>query len=178
MIFDLKDNKPTITIEAIHIPEFRAIWEEDESPEKVKASGALAYVYHMADYSSSYAQLERKERGKVLREDYIVDGWFPEHLIDAAIEKYKLLTETEMMRLVQSGLATCVKLRTYLDDIDFKERDTQGKPIYVAKDVVTTLKQIGALYTSLEELNEQVKKGKGAKRNIKRNVKPSTILDE
>lgn len=178
MIFDLKDNVPIISVEGVHIPEFKAIWESDDDPDKLKASGALAYVYHVSDYESSYAKLPQKDRELEVRQDYIIDDWFPTELIEAAILKYKRLTETEEVRLIQSALNACAKVREYFDDIDFKDRDAQGKPVYTIREVMNALKEIGKTRASLEDLEEMVVRKRKKQRQIKKNVVPSEILDD
>lgn len=178
MIFDLQNNEPKITIEGIHIPEFRAIWEADKSKDKIFASQALAYVYHIADHSSVYAKQSPEERRKLVRDAYLKDELTDEmkELIATAIAVYKKLQETPSMRLLESAKNACEKLSEYFNTIDFTMLDDRGKPVYSARDLSTNLEKIGKIVISLNELETIVAKEKAKAKQIRRNAKPSNIL--
>lgn len=179
MIFDLINNEPTITIEGIFIPEFRAIWEADKSKDKSKASQALSYVYNVADYSSNYSKLPEDERRKECANDYLIDDFDSEDMdrINEAIVKYFKLQETTSMRLLKAAKFAANKLSDYFYGIDFTEVDFNGKLKYNAKDLAINLEKVGKIISSLGDLDEIVAKEKASGRDIRRGVKPSVILD-
>ena len=60
MIFDVINNVPIITPEALYsISEFRVLWDRDKTKDKSKAQKEFAYIYHMADPKSIYANLAK-----------------------------------------------------------------------------------------------------------------------
>lgn len=178
MIFDLVNNNPIITIEGLHIPEFKTLWKMDKTKDKLKVSGVLAYVYHMASPVSVYAQLSPEERESQVKEDYIVDNWFPKPETQEAIEKMKLLEETSEMRFLASVEYALNKLKEYNYSVDFKALDDNGKPIYNIRDVLATTEKAGKLFESLAALKDIVNKQKTTQVKRKGNVKPSSILHD
>lgn len=178
MIFDLEDNVPKITIEGIHIPEFRAIWEADKSEDKEIASQILPYIYHMVSPKSSYSQMNMKEREEVVKADYIKNKkWEPDELVKKAMDKYTKLISTPSLRLVLAAEGAADKLSDYYNQLDFSERDHSGKLIYSANDLSNTLAKVSSIVTSLQELRKKVEKeqveGKTSRRG---GVQPSRIL--
>lgn len=178
MIFDLVNNVPQITIEGLHIPEFTAIWAEDDREDKARASGALAYVYHVGSPKSLYSKYSPEERVKTAYNDYIVEEWFPEELIQAAIDKLIKLEETPEMRFLKSVEYALQKLEEYNYSIDFNALDDRGKPIYSVRDVVSTVKEAGKLFESIEALKQTINKLKEQKRNIRKDITPSSVLHD
>jgi len=178
MIFDLKNNEPTITIEGVHIPEFRAIWEADNTEDKSVASQVLSYVYHIADHSSVYAKQSPSERKRLVRDAYLKDELSDEmkELMAEAIAMYKKLQTTPSMRLLTSARNACEKLSEYFDTIDFAMLDDRGKPVYSARDLSTNLEKIGKIVISLNELETIVAKEKAKAKQIRKDAKPSAIL--
>lgn len=178
MIFDLINNEPKITIEGIFIPEFRTIWENDETEDKLRASQALSYIYHVADFASNYAKLSEDDRLKQCKEDYLIDSPTDEEWDDIAkaIAKYKKLQDTHSMRLLAGARYSVDKFTEYFYSIDFNERDDRGKPVHNAKDLASNLEKIGKIVTSLNDLEDVVNKERASNSKIARGAKPSNIL--
>lgn len=159
MIFTIRDNIPTITLEGVNIPEFKAVWMDDPSEDKTKARKELAYIYHMASSKSSYAKLSQDERMYEVKRDYIgTEDWEPSVLVLDAIAKYKKLNTTELMRLLEAASGVADKLADYFNNIDFGEINSQGLPTYEASSVINSLSKLSNVVKSIRELNEQVKK--------------------
>ena len=177
MIFDLENNEPKITILGIHIPEFRVIWEADETPNKEVASQIIPYIYHMVDPKSPYAKLNLESREKTVRKDYInIEGWQPSQMVQEAMDKYKLLTTTHSMRLLEGALIAADKLADYFKNINFTDMSADGKPIYNAKDLAINLSKVGSIVTSLQELKAKVEKEQTEAPTRRGNVNPSSVL--
>lgn len=179
MIFDLKNNEPTITIEGIFIPEFRTIWENDKDENKLKASQMLTYVYHVSDFSSSYSKLAEEDRLQQCKEDYLTlelddNDW---DMISKAISKYKKLQDTHSMRLLAGARYSVDKFTEYFYSIDFNERDDKGRPVHNAKDLASNLEKIGKIVTSLNDLEDVVNKERASNSKIARGAKPSSVLN-
>jgi hypothetical protein len=159
MIFTIRNNVPTITLEGVNIPEFKAIWMNDPSEEKILASKELAYVYHMASPKSSYAKLSELEKEGEVRRDFIgKDDWEPSELVLQAINKFKKLNTTELMRLLDAAASVADKLADYFNGIDFEEVSMQGLPKYEAASVINSLSKLSSVVKSIRELREQVNK--------------------
>jgi hypothetical protein len=56
--FDIKDGKLIVKAQDLTIPVFKEIYERDTSKLKTTAIKELMYIYHMADPSSPYADME------------------------------------------------------------------------------------------------------------------------
>lgn len=179
MIFDLINNEPRINIEGIFIPEFRAIWENDKSKDKAKASKCLSYVYFVSDFSSPYAKQTEDEKIISCKKDYLnfelsTKEW---ELVNNAVNKYKELQETHSMRLLASAKFAINKLTEYFYSIDFEERDLSGKPVHNSRDLSINLEKVGKILSSLNDLEEIVNRERSSAPKISRNAKPSSILN-
>jgi hypothetical protein len=178
MIFDLVNNEPIITIEGLHIPELNKIWVMDKTKNKLKASGALKYVYHMSYPDSVYSKLSEEERPIIVKEDYIVDNWYPESELKDAIEKVIKLEVTPEMRFLSSCEYALKALEDFNYSIDFKLKDEKGKQIFKITEVIASIEKAGKLFESILSLKNTINKTRTTKTKRKGNVKPSSILHE
>ena len=69
------------------------------------------------------------------------------------------------------------KLRKYLREIDFNEKDDKGKPIYPANMLTSTVKQIPDLIRTLEEA-ERVLNSEAIESSKMKGNKEKSILDD
>lgn len=60
-LFIVRDDQPYLNPVGINVPEFKKLWEADDSAEKAQYARELAYIFHMCDYQSPYYDLENKE---------------------------------------------------------------------------------------------------------------------
>jgi hypothetical protein len=173
MIFDIINSHPVVTPEALYsIPEFKIIWDRDASDDKIRAQKEFAYIYHMGDSKSIYANISALERKETIIED-LFDGKFVEDKeIQEALKKYKFLRETPAMRLLNSSIKACDKLSGYFDDVDFLLRDANGKPLFTAKDVAMNLEKVGNIRESLIKLEQAVNKEQETAPKIRKGVTP------
>lgn len=64
------------------------------------------------------------------------------------------------MRLLKSSMNAVEKVAYYLDSVDPNERNPlDGKPIFKTKDIIAEIKGAKDLIASLQELEDEVKKG-------------------
>ncbi|QDP46367.1 MAG: hypothetical protein GOVbin1709_29 [Prokaryotic dsDNA virus sp.] len=159
-LFDLRDFKVTISPKALIVPEFKALWDRDESKNKSTALSELAYVYYLSDFKSPYLlSLDISVVKHTVAKDFMKDeNYKPDDLVEEAIKKYKSLQETPSMRLLNSSLVTVSKLTDYLESVDLDERDDKNKPIYKPSDITNSLKSIGGIVESLTKVRDQVEK--------------------
>ncbi len=159
-LFDLKNGVVVISPEGLLIPEFKALWDEDKTKDKEKALQQLSYVYFISDYKSPYvASYDAHLLLSVVARDFMKDeSYDPNHMVLAAIDKYKKLQDTPSMKLLIAAVKTVNNLSTYLEHIDLQERDNAGRPVYKPNDVSTSLSKIGSIVESLKKVREQVER--------------------
>jgi hypothetical protein len=129
---------------ALTIPEF-----------KDRTTKELAFVYFFVDHRSSYAAYDEEERKDILLKDL---GIKVTPYLKAAIDKYKELSETHAIKLLNSARASVNKLEKYFQNIDLTAMDDNGKLLYQAKDLVANLSKIGEVVEGLDRLEELVQK--------------------
>ena len=159
-LFDLQNRKVVISPEALLIPEFKEIWERDETEHKEVALAELSYVYFVSDYKSIYRSgISEGELHAVVAKDFLKDeAYEPCPQVRSAMTKYMMLQETPSMRLLVASLSTVDKLTDYLQHVDLSERDARDKPVYKPSDITNSLKSIGGIVESLHKVRAQVEK--------------------
>lgn len=158
-IFDIKENKVVLNATSLAIPEFKEIYESDESIAKEKALREISYIVFNGDMTldNPYRNYQEDEREGILRKEFL-KGKAPRENLKVALEKFKKLHETVAVRLLRSAKRAADKLAEYFDNVDFNEKDSQGRLIYSARDVASNLKEIGNIVKSLTTLEDQVRK--------------------
>lgn len=129
---------------SLTIPEFKALKIEE-----------LAAVYFYADHRSPYAVYPEEERWKKINES-IKAAASPK--TKAAIDRYRLLSETSAVKLLNAARESVSKLERYFKEVDLTITDDNGRPIYHAKDLIANLANMGKVVSGLDELEELVKK--------------------
>ena len=129
---------------ALTIPEFKAL-KIDE----------LSAVYFLADHRSPYIVYAEDERLEKVQESIKIAA---SPKIKAAILKYKELSETSAIKLLNAARESVVKLEKYFKEVDLTLTDDNGRPIYHAKDLIANLANMGKVVSGLDELEELVKK--------------------
>jgi hypothetical protein len=129
---------------ALTIPEFKALKLEE-----------LSAVYFFTDHRSPYTVYSEEERWEKINESIKV---ILSPKIKKAIDKYKLLSETSAVKLLNSAKESVSKLERYFKDIDLTLTDDNGRPIYHAKDLIANLSSMGKVVSGLDELEDLVKK--------------------
>ena len=173
MIFDVINNVPIITPEALYsISEFRVLWDRDKSKDKSQAQKEFAFVYHMADPKSIYANLSKTNKKEIIIDDLFKNEFVEDEEVVLAIRKYKELRETPALRLLKSSISACDKLSEYFEGIDFTLKDLNGKLVYTAKDVASNLEKVGNIRESLVKLEQAVEKEQEKAPKIRKGVTP------
>lgn len=158
-VFDYNKGQIEVRPEVMMVSEFKALWDRDKDQLKTKAYKELFYVYCMCDYSSPYNGYSPYEKeGRVKQDCFKDDKYVIDKPIKDAMAKYIKLTETTNLRLLRSARSAAEKLGVYFDLVNFDELDSQGRPLYNAKDLADNLKKVGDIVDSLSKLEVQVKK--------------------
>jgi hypothetical protein len=158
-LFNIKNDQIILDPDSLAIPVFKTIWDNDKTKGKARATQVISYIYYMSDFKSPYSIYPEKKRKEILKEEFIKDKEWKEGInVDKAIQTYRGFQETHTMRLMRAARAAADQLSIYFEDVDFKEKDDQGRPVYTAKDVATSLEKVGKIVESLDKLEEKIKK--------------------
>ena len=140
------------------IPEFAAILDRG----RAVAVKQFAYIFHIEDHSSPYANgyVDAYDRQKaVAKAIFSQDNYTPDATIKKAMEKYRELTKTPMVLLLESANIAILKLRDYFNDLDFTDLDEKsGRMVNDPKKVSDTIKGLGGLVESVRKLEDEVAK--------------------
>jgi len=152
-----------------HITPFDNIIERDDSENHSEASKELAYIHFMGHYESAYANLpEDRRKEKVIKDIFGRDSdWEPDEVVEKGLEKYKELTESEYIRLLNAARSGANQLIEYFKQLDLQERDKNDKLVHKAKDVIKNISEIGEVVEGMDKLKEQIEKNQ-AKKNANR----------
>ena len=159
-IFEFTADKVVVTKDYQQIKEFKTLLEHKE------AEKYISYVYHIVDYNSPYANYNYEKRKHEVNKD-ILGGKKPPDIVLEAIKKYKELSETDSIKLLNAARSGARKLQGYFEEIDPMASDDPGK---VAKDLMAGLKDVGKLLDSLKDWEDKVMKEKEST-TLRRGVK-------
>lgn len=157
-ILDLKDGKIVISPECLAITPFKELWESDISKTKSLATNKIKYVWFYSDYSSPYFQQPEEVRQKMIILDVIRDKDFKVTKdIKDCIAKYKELSSTPAIRMVESANILAGKMESYFKDVDLAAVDVKKvTDIFInMPKIVSSLKE--AEKKCMEEVNNGVK---------------------
>lgn len=171
--------KLTITEEALLVAPFSVIWDRDKSKNKQKALQEFGIMYFQCDPRSDYMFLtdENERLDKIKEQQGLPKTWKPDTKLQKAMEVYKELTQTTASLLLQDTRILIDKVREQLKEIDLKEVDEKGKPIYTLSTVTSTIKQIPQLSKDLTEAEAALVKDIEENSKI-RGQKAKTILED
>ena len=165
-LFDFDNRKVIPSPEALLIKEFKDIYDADKSKDKKIALEELAYIVYMADYKSPY-----KNKTEDVRADYVIKdvittkGWKESTLVKAGIEKYKDLTKTSSMGLLEDIEYGVSKIRQYFrNNADALATDEEGK---VTAQYLTNAEKIEKLLVILDKLKTRVEEEKLVEMKLK-----------
>lgn len=157
-LFELVNQQPIITAEALLIPVFKKIWDSDKSKDKGLAIKELAYVYLSTDYKSVYGAFPQDVKIVTIIKDLFGGKYSPSKDVVEAIKKYEELQDTFNMRFLKSAKSAAEKTMGYFDSIDYEERDAKGNLVYKVKEVTSALKDCAGIIETLDKLIEKVSK--------------------
>jgi hypothetical protein len=159
-LFEIKNGLVVYSPIALSIKEFKAIWDRDKSKDKELANLELSYVCFVTDFRSVYKAYDEVDRSNKIIQDLFpkYEGWKPDKVVKAAIDKYKEMSRTSLMDLSDAVDHAVRKFGKYFWNVDFLALDDRGKPIYVAKDFGITVKHANEIVDSVRELKLKVER--------------------
>lgn len=123
-IFDINDSQVVINENCLLIPEFKKIVEVYADPIPV-----LCYVHFFSDPKSPYANLPMDQKEEIILKDYPGEYTTDDEPVYKAVEKLKMLYETESMRLYRRAKSALDNLGRYLESavlIDGRDSNVPG----------------------------------------------------
>lgn len=167
------------------VKEFAKLWDpkrnickEDKKGElRLRAYKEFTYIYLVLDFKSPYFKYLEQDKHEAALAD---SGLSEEDLSDEdflnAFRKYKEIIETDpYLRLLKAAYRHLHKMEVELDEIDYSERDIDGKPIYKMGEQLKNFDQIGKQYTVLKSLEEQYKTSQEAEAKVRGDVELGTF---
>lgn len=155
-----KYNKDTYEIdvspEAMMLSVFKRLKTKYKSDDKFKQ--VLDFIYFYSDPRSDYAYITDDEtRAEEIKKALgLPDKWsYEEKEVQEAIDYYSSMKPISA-QLLEDTFKTVNKLRAYMNDIDFKQLDDKGKPVYPPNMITSTIKMIPSLVKDLHEAERAV----------------------
>lgn len=155
-LLELSNNYPTVTAEALMIPEFAALWKRDKNKNKDNAKTEIAYIYFILDFKSPYLAYSNEERESVIKKDLFKnENWKPDKEISDAMHKYTEMMETPVTRMLKSAFKGVDKLQEFLDNVDLDERTRSGGVVFKAGEVSKTIGDLDKVASSVKGLMDK-----------------------
>jgi hypothetical protein len=157
--------------EVLLVREFANLWEvqrnkipgDTRGGERRLAFREFTYIYLMYDWESPYKTFSEAERHtEAMYDASLSEKQMEDEKFRRACKKYQDMQETHMSRLLKSAYRTVDELRLFYELVNLQERDDMGKPIHNAKQILDSLGGLGKVITSIEQLEEVVRKQKEA----------------
>lgn len=165
-LFQIIDFEPKLSDEALLIEEFKVLHSmqynrqegDTQGRNRKRAIQECRYIYHMYDYRSEFSEYDDEERHieALQAADLHLEYEISKELKDC-IDIFQQLQETRMLKLLETAEKALDKLRTYLDSIDFSEKDKNGNLVHKPKEVMASISDLGNVNKKLKELRKLVK---------------------
>lgn len=179
-LLTMDNGQLVIQPELLALPVFEVLWTRSSNDKHAQAIRELTYIYLMYDYDSpfrQYSMFEGVRHTKVL-EALGIDSIDVDILLQKAAESYQEMHRTYSMLLLEDAEHALHKLRVYFRDVDLLEVDDKDKPIYKASDLMSNLKNLGAVIKGLKELKAEVEKEQTEKVRIRGGAKVDTDYEK
>jgi hypothetical protein len=149
-LFQFEADRVIITADLQEIKVFSEIMKKKNS------DAIISYIFHLCDWKSPYASYDEDERAEQLSKDFL-EGKKPTKLIQEGVEKYKILSETPSLKLLNAARKGAKSLQTYFEEADPANAENPGRE---AKDLMVNLEKLGSLLNKFEEWEQMLLKEK------------------
>lgn len=149
-MFELINGKVQIDPDLMAYPQFKAIWERDNTPDKTEAYAYFSYMFHYYDPKSPI----HKGYPESVRREKVIEAVFPEHMKDAKIYDDKEFIQAcnifrEQLNLSSlRGILDFAKQTIYDISTSLKSQKTKTG---------TKLNDLGKLNKAISEIKETEK---------------------
>lgn len=157
---------------------FKKLYKSDKTRDKKNFFEFLTIVYFCYDPRSDYNYIVNDyERLKEVCQSNGIDIKNFSELEKQCIELYKQLTTTLSLELLKSTRIAINKLRTFLETVDFNERDDKGKLIFTPQSITSAIKQIPQLAKDLQDAERAVAKEIQEQGKVRGGSESLTLMD-
>lgn len=167
-----KNNRIIVDPDLLPIPEFNTIWEADKSKTKEKAIRELQFVYYIADFKSPYRKSYRDEEiYTIVKRDFIGDSnWKIPDRVEKAINKYKELQETKILKFLYKAENALEQIETYFDTFDINNLDSENQADAINK-LLRNLREVDEVSS---KISNAIKRAEAEVQDIKTNQRQLT----
>lgn len=148
------------------IPAFSDILKADkgskgdsEGRKKLKARKQLAYIYFMEDFKSPiYSYEDQKRHEEALRYVDLIPADVELDIVRNGLKEYATIQmeAARSLRTLKAAKKGLDALDEYLEDIDFKATDKQGKLLNSPKEFQANMSTLNKLYDELAKFEKRV----------------------
>jgi hypothetical protein len=161
-LFIVREKAVTPTPEVLTIEPFKSIWERDTDPNKVRALNEFKYIEFLTSRlkTNPYKGYAEDLRDQKLREDcYLGDGWAPDELVTAGIDKvheFQRDASSNYQYLLAALTAAETLKEFFINPAVLHMVNERGTPVYKPKDVTNALKDTSEIIKNLAALETKV----------------------
>lgn len=148
------------------IPEFKNVLAADKGSKgdadgrkKLKARKQFAYIFFMIDFKSPIFSWELSERHEeALRYTDLTEADVNQPLVRRAYEEYQKLQfkAARSLKTLENAYKALDSLDNYLGNINFNEKDKQGKLLHNPKEVGANISQLNKMFDELDKFEKRV----------------------
>lgn len=160
--YEIKLNVPELLMikefEQLADKNFNKCKEDKTGEERLIALKVFKYLYLIDDIDSPYREKTEEEK----REYALVDCDLSIHdldnpIIQNAITKYFILTNTRLSKLLKAAERSIDELTLHFNTVDYTTiNDITGKPNFAAKDGITNVSNLDKVVDNLKKLQIRV----------------------
>lgn len=160
--YDVELNKEWMLL----IPEFKTLIHADKGSQgdhdgrkKLKARKQFGYIYFVVDFKSPIESWEfSKKHDEALRYTGLDEKDVSNASVRKALEKYEelQLEAARALRSLKSARKALDAIDEYYENINFQEKDKQGKLLHNPKEVASSVAGLNKMYDELEKFERRV----------------------
>lgn len=170
LLTDHSVSDASITEEAGNVPQLRKYWNERDRKSAVRFFRYM-YFLHSPWTDNPYRGYSEEIKEQKINEALYGGKFAPDETERGLLKLYEdyLMEAVPSFRAFRSARNALDRLSQYLDGVDFSERDSNGRPVFLVKDVTATIKEypnLLAAFTTLQKSllsDEYVVKTRGQK---------------
>lgn len=168
-LFVFKDEDWNIEIkpEVLLLKVFKDVW--DKYKNKDLAHAEFAYIYLVADFQSDFSDIHELEDRKTAVLESLTDGkkLKLDEVTEVAMKYYEGINESTAILLLKDMKFAIGQLRRFFREVDLMEETEKGALKYDISKLTTAIKSAPAILKTLNELEDEVRKGIQQSSNIK-----------
>lgn len=168
-----------INDELLLLKPFKVLWDSDKTNNKTHFFEFLSILYFVYDPRSDYSYLIDEDTR--LKEVCNTNGYkIPKFNKQEkeCVNLYKSLTTTASLELLRSSKMAIDKVRDFLENVDLKDTDDKGKPLYTINSVTSAIKMIPQLAKDLSNAEKAISKEIEEQGRARGNSGDKSLMDD